>query len=71
MKLGLLMLEIIVMDLEYVMDVVSLMEEFGFDCIYSVDYCKEILLYGGLFLEGDIVWILGIVVWIVKGLEEV
>lgn len=43
-KFGLLFLEILLMELECVIDVVSLLEEFGFDCIYSVDYCKEILL---------------------------
>jgi hypothetical protein len=59
------------LDLEHATDVVSLLEELGFDCTYSVHHCKEILSQGGPLLEGDVARILGTVARTAKGLEEV
>ncbi|KAG0558987.1 hypothetical protein KC19_10G070300 [Ceratodon purpureus] len=66
-----LLSDTILMDMEHATDVVSLLEELGFDCTHSVEHCKEILSQGGPLLEGDVARILGTVARTAKGLEEV
>lgn len=70
-KSGSLLSETLLMELERATDVVSLLEELGFDCTYSVDHCKEILSQGGPLIESDIARILGTVARTAKGFEEV
>ena len=70
-KSGALISDTVLMDSGHAIDVVSLLEELGFDCTYSVDHCKEILSQGGPLLEGDVARILGTVARTAKGLEEV
>jgi hypothetical protein len=58
------------MDLEHATDVVSLLEELGYDCTYGVDHCKEILSQGGP-LVGDVARIFGTVARTAMGIEEI